>query len=66
MAKSILRLPEVKNRTGLSRSTIYLRLNNGSFPRPIKLGERSVGWLESDINDWITGRVQHTNAVNGN
>lgn len=49
----ILRLSEVKARTGLSRSTIYLHISNGIFPRPISLGARCVGWLESEIDAWI-------------
>ena len=54
----ILRFPQVIARTGLKRATIYLRLKAGSFPRPISLGERAVGWLESDIEAWIQGRVK--------
>ena len=46
MANSILRLPVVKARTGLSRSTIYQRVAEGDFPKPINLGARAVGWLE--------------------
>ena len=42
--------------TGLPRSTIYLYMKNGSFPKAIKLGERSVGWLESDLLEWIHNR----------
>jgi predicted DNA-binding transcriptional regulator AlpA len=44
MVHSILRLPAVKTRTGLSRSTIYLRVSQGTFPRPVSLGGRAVGW----------------------
>ena len=44
-----LRLPEVLIRTGKSRSTIYQGVTNGTFPRPVKLGPRAVGWLESEI-----------------
>jgi prophage regulatory protein len=47
MAHSILRLPTVKTRTRLSRSTIYLRISQGTFPRPVHLGGRAVGWVES-------------------
>jgi prophage regulatory protein len=54
----ILRLPEVKRRTGLSRSTIYERIETGNFPLPIGLGGRSVGWLESEIESWIAARVE--------
>lgn len=54
----ILRLTDVKSRTGLSRSTIYLNISNGSFPRHISLGARCVGWLESEIDAWIQARIQ--------
>ena len=53
----ILRLPSVQARTGLSRSTIYLRIAEGSFPRQISLGARAIGWLEGDIDAWIDGLV---------
>ena len=55
---TILRLPEVKARTGLSRSTIYLRIAEGKFPPPINLGERSVGWVEAEIDAWIAKRIE--------
>lgn len=58
MANAILRLPLVKVRTGLSRSTIYLRIAEGSFPKPVSLGPRAVGWLDSDIEAWLTSRVE--------
>lgn len=54
----ILRLAEVKLRTGLSRSTIYFAIKKDQFPKPINLGMRSVGWLESEINQWINERIQ--------
>lgn len=57
MTHAILRLPAVKGRTGLSRSTIYLKVTEGTFPKPIQLGARAVGWLESEITDWIQRRV---------
>ena len=52
-----LRLPEVLARTGLSRSTIYVRLEQGRFPRPVSLGDRAVGWVESEIDEWIRNRI---------
>jgi len=58
MANSILRLPAVKARTGLSRSTIYLRVANDEFPKPISLGGRAVGWLESEIDAWLEEMVE--------
>jgi prophage regulatory protein len=60
MPQAILRLPAVKARTGLSRSTIYLRIAEGTFPRPIALGARAVGWLESEIDDWLRQRVEES------
>lgn len=57
MVTTILRLPEVKKRTGLSRSTIYLRISNGGFPKPISLGGRAVGWLDSEIDEWIQKQI---------
>jgi prophage regulatory protein len=58
MAYQILRLPQVKNQTGLSRSSIYQRIAENKFPRQIDLGGgRAVGWLESDIQNWIRQRL---------
>jgi prophage regulatory protein len=53
----LLKLDEVKSRTGLSRSSIYLNISNNAFPRPINLGVRSVGWIESEIDAWISSRI---------
>ncbi len=44
-------------RTGLSRSTIYVRLAAGCFPRPVALGGRAVGWIEAEVDEWIRERV---------
>ena len=57
MQHKILRLPVIKELTGLSRSTIYLRMSNGEFPPSISLGGRAVGWLEGDVNDWLESKV---------
>ena len=50
--------PEVQARTGLSRSTIYVRLDQGRFPRPVSLGSRAVGWIESELDEWIRERIE--------
>ena len=55
--KRVLRLQAVINKTGLSRSSIYLYIKKGAFPKPIRLGTRSVGWIENDINEWIDSRT---------
>ena len=57
MNTTILRLPAVKDRTGLSRSTIYLRISEGVFPAPIILGGRAVGWIESEVLGWINKKI---------
>jgi prophage regulatory protein len=57
VADSILRLPAVKTRTGLSRSTIYLRVSQGPFPKPVSLGGRAVGWVEAEIQSWLAERI---------
>lgn len=57
MSKTIIRLPAVKARTGLSRSTLYLKIQQGTFPKNISLGERSTGWLENEVQEWIESRI---------
>lgn len=53
MVVKILRLPDVIERTGLSRSTIYEMIKNGRFPRQTKISVRAVGWKVEDIDNWI-------------
>jgi len=60
MDTAILRLPAVLARTGLSRSTLYLRISEGSFPKPISLGGRAVGWVEAEINAWLNRQIEHS------
>lgn len=57
MSYSILRLPSVTGRTGLSRSTIYQRMAENRFPKPVSLGARAVGWVESEIDDWLQQQI---------
>jgi prophage regulatory protein len=57
MHDAILKLPEVKARTGVGRSFIYKGMRAGTFPTPIQLGVRSVGWLEADVCRWIADRI---------
>jgi prophage regulatory protein len=56
---SIIRRKTVQDRTGLSRSTIYLRIKKGTFPKPINLGSRAVGWLENEIEDWLRIKIEN-------
>ena len=63
MEQHILRLPTVKAITGLSRSPIYLRMSEGSFPRQVNLGSRAVGWLASEIDHWIEEKLASRNQA---
>jgi len=61
-ARQVLRLRDVKSRTGKSTSGIYADMASGKFPRPIPLGERTVGWLESEIDSWIEACLRKREA----
>jgi prophage regulatory protein len=57
MTNTILRLPDIKTITGLSRSTIYLRIEQGAFPKPVSLGGRAVGWPASEVAALNAARI---------
>jgi prophage regulatory protein len=63
MVSRILRLPAVIELSGLSRSSIYLMISNGNFPRQVSLGARAVGWRECDIHAWLEGLPHKTAAM---
>ncbi len=62
----ILRLPDVELKTGRPCSSIYWMMANNTFPSPIKLGQRSVGWLESEVDQWIDERIKESRVQGGN
>ncbi len=53
----VLRIKPTADKTGLPRSTIYLYMKQGRFPKPVKLGARAVGWVESEIDAWLKSRL---------
>lgn len=59
----VLRLPSVTGITGMARSTLYKAVKDGSFPAAISLGPRCVGWLESDVQAWLTRRIEATRSA---
>ena len=59
---NILRLPQVKARTGLGRSTLYRLVKDGKLKPPIRLSARSVGWLETDVSQFLAERVEASRA----
>ena len=60
MSKTIQKLPRVKARVGHGKTWIYEQIKKGTFPQAIRIGERSVGWLEEEIDQWIDARVAET------
>ncbi|HET6912336.1 MAG TPA: AlpA family transcriptional regulator [Rhodanobacteraceae bacterium] len=58
----LLRLPQVKAQTGLSRSELYRRIALGSFPAPIKIGARASAWSSVEIERWIAERIAQRDA----
>jgi prophage regulatory protein len=63
MPSKILRLPMVLDRTGLSRSTVYQRIAKGEFPKSISLGAKAVGWIETEVEDWIAHQIKISRGV---
>jgi prophage regulatory protein len=59
----VMRLKEVLDTIGLSRSTVYKYLAEGNFPKPVTLGERCVGWVESEVYDWLLARIQERDIL---
>lgn len=57
MTTTIIRLSEVIAKTGLSRSTIYLQISKGSFPKPVPIGDHARGWLNHEVEEWIEARA---------
>ena len=55
---TMLRLPTVKERVSLGRSSIYAAIKRGTFPAPVRLSERAVAWVESDIDAWLASRIE--------
>lgn len=53
MSHRVIRRPEVETLTGIPRSTLYAKIAAGDFPAPIKIGQRSVGWIEAEVHEWL-------------
>jgi prophage regulatory protein len=58
----LLRLPQVKAQTGLSRSSLYRRIAMGAFPAPIKIGARASAWSSAEIEGWVAERIAQRDA----
>jgi prophage regulatory protein len=55
--RKVLRLSAVIERTGKPKSSIYADMAKGSFPKPVPLGDKAVGWLEDEVDDWLAARI---------
>jgi prophage regulatory protein len=60
MPNRLLRISQVLDRTGQSRSTLYTRIKEGTFPKQVDLGPRSVRWVEAEVEDWISRRIANS------
>ncbi len=60
--RRLIRLPAVRDRTGLSRAAIYAAISAGTFPRQVKTGERSVAWVEDEIDTFVEMLVTKRDA----
>jgi len=56
----ILRLKTVLDRTGLSRSTLYRKIDRGTFPKQVRISERCIGWRESDLEKWLRNPMYYS------
>jgi len=61
----IIRLKEVIDSTGLARSTIYKYISEGTFPKLVSLGDRCVGWVDSEVHDWILAWIKERDLAEG-
>ena len=71
--KRLIRLSEVLSRTGYGRTSIYRKMEDGSFPKSIKLGgppldpsafdSRAVAWIEDDVDQWIESRIEERDTI---
>ncbi|RLM03900.1 dipicolinate synthase [Gibbsiella quercinecans] len=57
LAQNLIRLPAVQRRTGFSKAWIYRLMSQGRFPKSVKTGVRSIAFIESEIDEWISQRI---------
>jgi|GEM_PF-230617 len=59
---ALIRLAEVKEYTGLGRSSIYKYMNEGQFPKSVSLGERAIAWVDTEIEEWVQEKIEQRDA----
>ncbi|WP_159820274.1 helix-turn-helix transcriptional regulator [Colwellia sp. 20A7] len=55
---ALIRLKEVKQYTGLGRSSIYKFMAEGRFPKSVSLGERAIAWVDTEVEDWVQEKIE--------
>lgn len=63
--EALLRIADVQARTGISRSQLFELIRRGDFPKPIPLAGRTRAWVDSDVSEWITSRINAARAAGG-
>jgi prophage regulatory protein len=63
MLSRLVRLDEVKGQTGLSRSSIYFKIAEGSFPHAVPIGDRAVAWVQDEVQVWIRKQIEKRSPV---
>lgn len=63
LGNRLLRRRDVELKTGKSRSAIYAGVSNGTFPAPVPIGDKSVAWLEEEVDSWIAARLDERNRT---
>ncbi|CAM3843911.1 helix-turn-helix transcriptional regulator [Serratia fonticola] len=63
MSQNLIRLPEVQRRTGYSKAWIYRLISQNRFPSSVKIGTRSIAFVESEVNEWINQRIAESRGV---
>lgn len=63
MTNTLIRLPEVQRRTGYSKAWLYRLISQGKFPASVKIGTRSIAFVESEIDEWVNQRIAESRGV---
>lgn len=60
--ENLIRLPEVQRRTGYGKAWIYKLINAGKFPQSVKIGTRSIAFIESEVDEWIASKIAESRS----
>lgn len=63
MSYTLIRLPEVQRRTGYSKAWIYRLISQNRFPSTVKIGSRAIAFVESEVDEWISQRIEERDAL---